>query len=442
MKKGLKILSTSLLLSTLVFAGCSCNKEDGTNVSRIENGSNPFLTGVREDASKYTLLDVYNALIADDAGNKAVADKLVDLVASEVLELNSETSVWKSRYDALVKEKLTTLAESDTYLVKGEFSEKFMIESLEAEGYSITCPSGVSYGTVDNLACDYTNYINKMIKVDVLSTLLKEKYIYDETLESRKNIITTKDVRDVEYISISSSLDSDFENLSVRDFMRQVRDKIANKEVVDFKTIEKEFKDELKEIIEKEYAKIGTSDDYDQSIAAEYTNNFTQSAKEGYDAKIEAINDSEYVFNKVISSNSDSAAIVSENITSTLLSIDNPTDTSVARKVIAVKDTNEVTNYYLVSVNAGVSVDASDVLLSETSDSSTYTYSIVKFKVINSDTTDEAEIYKAVKVMASESTLASNALAHYIKQKKDVISVYDDEVYTYLSTLYPDVFAD
>ena len=52
------------------------------------------------------------------------------------------------------------------------------------------------------------------------------------------------------------------------------------------------------------------------------------------------------------------------------------------------------------------------------------------------------DIYNSIKLLAKESTLGSNALAHYLKDKKDLISVYDDDVKEYLKTLYPDVFAE
>lgn len=444
MRKGLKVLSMSLLLSTLFVAGCSCNKDDKANVSRMDNSGDALLNGLSDQASNYTLLDVYNALIANNNGNTAVANKLVEIIAEEVLEFKNNEKPWKGRYEALVKEKLQEVAEADTYLVKGEFSEQYFVESLRADGYNITCANNVEYGTPNSLKCDYTAYINKNIRVDVLSTLLKQKYILEETLEERKNVLTNKKIRDVEYFTITSSLDSEYEDFSARDFIRGVKDRIAKKEVVNFSGengIEKELKDKLKEIVKAEKDKIGTSSDYSQSIAAEYTNNYTQDVSVGYNAKLDAIDEVEYAFSKLISSDSEDASVVSASITSTLLSITDPDSDDFKRKVVSVNDGTN-TYYYLVNANAGATVDASDVLLSETSDSSAYTYSIVRFRVINADTTDETDIYNAVKLLASESTLGNGALAHYIEEKKDVISVYDDEVKAYLQTLYPDLFAE
>ena len=438
MRKSLKVLSTSLLLSTLFVAGCSCSKDDTkTNVSRMENSDQALATldGVNVDG--YTLLDVYNALIAADAGNAAVANKIIELVANKVLDINGENSVWKSRYEAIVNEKLTELAKSETYKAKGKFSEELMASALRAEGYTVTCAPG-TYGTADDLACDYSDYVNEMIKVDALSTLLKQKYILEETLVNKTNTLTNKKIRDVEYFTVSSSLDDTYEDLKIRDFMRALRDRIAaNTEAIDFTNIETELKGKMEDIVDKEYAKIGTKDDYSQSIFASYTNNFTQDKTVGYQNKLDAINNGEYTFTKVISSDSAASAVVSESITSALLAISDPADPSFARRAIKVGD-----YYYLVNPNAGVQVDAKDILLSETSDASVYTYSIVRFKVINSATEDEKEIYKAVELLAQNSTLANSAVSYYLEKNKDTISVYDDTVKAYLEKLYPDVFAE
>ena len=82
-----------------------------------------------------------------------------------------------------------------------------------------------------------------------------------------------------------------------------------------------------------------------------------------------------------------------------------------------------------------------DILLTETGDSSSYTYSIVRFKVINADNYSANED-KVLELLANSSTLASNAVSHYLGQYKNTIKIHDDAVYDYLKELYPDVFTD
>ena len=436
MKKGLKVLSTSLLLTTLFMAGCSCNKDDKTNVTRPENASDKILDNLSDESSDYTLLDIYNALIASDADGKIAADKLLNYVANKVLKLDSsEGEANKSRYDALVKEKLEKLTEDTTYQINGEFSLSLLKSALKADGYNVSC---------DELtATCYEDYVNRNIRADVLTTLLKEQYIKDVTLKDKSSVLTSKKIRYVDYFTVSSEIESTYKELKVRDFMRDLRTRLANKEIIDFSSIEEELREEMKNSIDVEYAKIGTSKDYNQSIAASYTNNFTQDKEIGYESKIKGIEDSEFAYTKWIDADSSSSEVVNSSITSRLLSIDNPSEAS-NRVVYPITTTdeqgNEHTEYYLVSVNAGASIDADDILLSE-ANGSNYVYSVVRFRSINADATGN-DREEAIRLLASTSTLANGALAYYVDLYKDDISVHDDTIYTYLKSLYPAVFIE
>ena len=441
-KNGFKILSISLLLSSLCLAGCSCSNEK-PNVSEIKDGN--ILSGLTKDASDYSLLDIYNAVIASDAGNKAVANKLVDIVATTILKVDDGTAEGskKEEYDALVDEKVKELKKDSKYFVNGKFSEELFLISLQAEGYE-----------------DEADYIDKVIRVEVLSKLLKERYIAEETLKNSKAVVTNKKIREVEYISVSSSIESTYKDYKVtetdendketkvdlevdaRDFMRDVRKKIVDAfeakkvtdEDIDFAQYASVIKTVLEGAIDAEAAKIKNAEDYSQELAAKYTANYTRSVEDGVKERYKEIED--LVFNKteVISSDSDKSAIVSETITNRLLNLEDPEKES--KRAIKIGDW-----YYLVSLNAGTTVDVNDILLTETSDSSTYTYSIVRFKVVNADNYEQNKDI-VHKVLAEKSTLANTAVSHYLKQYKNNITINDDVVYAYLKTLYPDVFTD
>lgn len=441
-KNGFKILSISLLLSSLCLAGCSCSNEK-PNVSEIKDGN--ILSGLTKDASDYSLLDIYNAVIASDAGNKAVANKLVDIVATTILKVDDGTAEGskKEEYDALVDEKVKELKKDSKYFVNGKFSEELFLISLQAEGYE-----------------DEADYIDKVIRVEVLSKLLKERYIAEETLKNSKAVVTNKKIREVEYISVSSSIESTYKDYKVtetdendketkvdvevdaRDFMRDVRKKIVDAfeakkvtdEDIDFAQYASAIKTVLEGAIDAEAAKIKNAEDYSQELAAKYTANYTRSVEDGVKERKKEIED--LVFNKteVISSDSDKSAIVSETITNRLLNLEDPEKET--KRAIKIGDW-----YYLVSLNAGTTVDVNDILLTETSDSSTYTYSIVRFKVVNADNYEQNKDI-VHKVLAEKSTLANTAVSHYLKQYKNNITINDDVVYAYLKTLYPDVFTD
>ena len=438
MKKNcLKVLSLSLLLSTLCVAGCSCNN-DKPNVAEIKDGS--LLSGLTDDASDYSLLDIYNAVVSNGYANTAVADKLVDIVATTILDVDNPESPWADKYTALIDEGMKALKESDEYKVNGKFSEDLLVLDLLAKGYDVT-------------KTDYSDYIERELRVDALSALLKQKYIKEETLKNSKNIVTNKKIRDVEYISVSSSLETDYpdyevkENgettkvdISVRNFMRDIRDRIVKAiedetvAEIDFEDYAEEIKEHLKGAVQGEFDKIKNAEDYSQELAAKYTANYTRSLEEGLAERNKAVEDLEINFSKVLSSDSGASDIISASITSKLLSLSDPSKDE--KRAVQIGDW-----YYLVSANAGTTVDANDILLTETSDSSSYTYSIVRFKVINADNYSANED-KVLELLANSSTLASNAVSHYLGQYKNTIKIHDDAVYDYLKELYPDVFTD
>lgn len=443
-KNSLKVLSMSLLLSSLCIAGCSCDNNK-PNVSEIQDGN--FLTGLSDDASNLSLLDIYNAVLANDSGNTAVAEMLVDFVASKVLDLKNDEK-WQGKYDALVDEKIAELKKDDKYKVNGKYSESLFVLTLQSEGFDVS-------------ANNYTDYIEKALRVDILSNLLKQKYIEEVTLKNSKAVVTNKKIREVEYISVSSSIESTYKSykvdvdgekeevkISARDFMREIRNKIvAAAEAKNYDSINFEkyiadevdgvkygIKEELKKAVRAEFDKITNAEDYSQELAAKYTANYTRSLKEGLQAELDAVDALEFNFSKVLSADSTSNAVVSDTITSRLLNLSDPE--TALKRATKIGDW-----YYLVSLNAGTTVDASDVLLTETTDSSTYTYSIVRFKVINADNyADNKDT--VTELLANTSTLANSAVSYYLGKHKNNIVIHDDSIYEYLKTIYPDVFTD
>ena len=71
MKKS-KLLGLSLCALVLFGGGCSCNKKDDTTVeANIKNGSDTYLSGLKENANNKTLEELYKDLRAE-SGNEQV----------------------------------------------------------------------------------------------------------------------------------------------------------------------------------------------------------------------------------------------------------------------------------------------------------------------------------------------------------------------------------
>ena len=184
MRKGFKGLGLSLC-AMLLLAGCSCNKDDGDNAVKadIKNGSDSVLSELKDSTEKVDLQVLYDSL-KSKYGNEYAANKMIEIIAD--MEL-SDDEVWQQRYEDKLNEKLNKLVKNDAYKVNGEFSEKLLVETLKTQLYSIDCSEG--YGPTykapvesddpenvvvdDYLKCDYTDYKEKALKLEVLKGQLE-----------------------------------------------------------------------------------------------------------------------------------------------------------------------------------------------------------------------------------------------------------------------------
>ena len=193
MKKIFKGAGLSLC-AMLLFAGCSCNKEKSDTKANISNPTATVVSGLKEDVDSITLQEIYDELKAEK-GNDVTANKLLEMVAELVLA----DEKWQKRYDAKIEEKLMELTDADEYKIDGTFNEELLVKTLRSQLYNVSCQNGTygptydSNGEIDKyMVCDYTDYINKALKISTLTELLNEKYVYDKVMVDKKNILTTK----------------------------------------------------------------------------------------------------------------------------------------------------------------------------------------------------------------------------------------------------------
>jgi len=426
MKKS-KIIGLSLC-ALMALTGCSCNKEKDNSVkANINNGETELMSGLKEDVDSVTLEEIYNNLKAE-SGNSVAANKLLEIIADIVLS----DATWQSRYEEKIEEKLLALVENTAYQIDGEFNEELLVEALKAQLYNVTCTDN-NYGptykengiTVDKyLLCDYTDYANKALKLEVLKELLNEKYVYDKVLVDKPNILSTKKARLVEYIELDSTKKDAF-----KFFTDKTNELIADDSTLTLVDISEEWRQKFLDEIDEEYAKIGTKDDSSGSIWETYTGSYSYDKTVGLRLKRKEIYDSKYYNNVTITS--DSKDILNSTLVERLLS-DNVLE-STAGKTIKIND-----SYYLVSPLAGSNIDATDIRITDTVNKKYY---IVKVEVIDAESNDDLK-YEAVKVLAKNTSLVSDSINYYLEQNKNNISVHDEEIYTYLKTLYSDIFVD
>lgn len=436
MKKMVKGLGLSLC-AMLLLTGCSCKKdEDNDTTANITNPNDSVLSGLKEGVTSVTLEEVYNDLKAT-YGNDVAAQKLLKTVYDLVV-LNDP--VWKGRYNAKVDEKLAELEKNSKYQdSKGIFNEELLVKTLNSEDlYNVTCTNntyGPTYkqnGDIETYRlCDYTNYVEKELKLDIVKEILNEKYIYDKVIGAdNKNVLTTKKSRLVEYISIDYKSDDIASEEEAIAFIKENIDLLDDdNSTLTLKNIADKWTAKKLEEVQKKYDSIGTKDDKDGKNLQDFTNKFTQDKSVGLRQKREAVNNTKYYDEVYI--NSDNKSILNSTLVERILSED-----VVSEGTIKTKNING--SYYLVAPQAYQNITSSDIRIKDASNSRYY---IIKVTVINNESKDDLK-YEAVKVLATNTNLVSDSLEYYLEQYKDKIKVYDEEVYNYLKLQYKDIFTD
>ena len=424
MKKIFKNLSLPLC-AVLFAAGCSCSNEpDDMIKAGISYGNESLVTGAKDTVKNYDLKELYDDLKSNSA-NDIAADKLIEIIADIVLFSDANDKTWENRYNDKIKEKLEVLVKDSKYQLNGEFSEELLKISLNSQIYTVTCPSSTdATPEIEELTCDYTTYIQKVLKPEAIQELLKEKYVYDEVLKEKTNLFTNKKMRLVEYISIDSTHED------ALDFIHEKTGELAaENSTVNLEKIAQEWEAKLISDLQEKRDKIGTTLDANGSIMKDFTNGYTYSVEEGFQVKKSAIEDTDYFYSTIITS--DSNDILNSSLVSRILSDNIIVENGSTNKSYSING-----SHYVVNPLADANINERDIVIKDTTNNKYYLIKVEKV------TENSANAYDGVKVLAQNTTLVSNYLNYYLEQNKDSISVHDEEVYEYLKTLYPTIFTE
>ena len=344
MKKFVKGAGLSLC-AMLLLAGCSCNKDEKDTTANISNQDDKILDGLKDGVDSISLEKLYNEL-RNEKGNETAANKLLQMVSDLVLS----DATWEARYEAKVQYYLDELKNNSAYFVDGEFNEEYLVKVLKAQLYNIT-KTGDVY--------DYTDYVNKALKAQIIGELLNEKYVYDKVMVDKTNILSTKKARRVEYVGISYSNDEEEGDVvaHIKDAIAQLSAENATitlKDIADSWTAKKLVK------VQEKFDKINTKEDSNGSIMQEFTDGYTRTPEEGLEIKKREVEQVEYYDDVTITS--DSKDILNTTLVERILSENILSDT--AKKTIKVNN-----SYYLVAPWAGNNITSSDMRIKDSSNS-------------------------------------------------------------------------
>ena len=429
MKKSIKGIGLSLC-AMLLLAGCSCKKEEPDTKANISNPTETIVSGLKNGVESITLQQIYDDL-KSSKGNEVASNKLLEIIAEAVLS----DAKWKERYDAKVEEKLQELIDSADYQIDGVFDEEKLVKSLKSKLYNVTCTDneyGPTYTTNNEIdkymLCDYTDYINKALKLSILTELLNEKYIVDKVMVDKSNILSTKRSRLVEYVEINYSNDEE-EDEVIKYIEESVAQLAAENSTVTLSEIASTWTNKKIDDVVAEYNKIGTSGDLSGSIMQDFTDGYTRTKEEGLKIKKQSVYATNY-YNKLVI-NSDNSDILNATLVEKILSENLLAESS--RKTIKINN-----SYYLVAPWAGRNITSNDIRIK---DSTNKKYYIVKVDVITKDSNEDL-VYEDIRVLAKNTSLVSDSISYYLEQNKNDISAHDEEIYTYLKTQYADIFVD
>lgn len=468
----LSILSVASI--TLLLTSCnssSSKKNYPTNASDkiVDVNDNPY-----NSYEKF-----YDAVNNGDTVASKVLDKILLGIADE--KMNDTTTADWIDPDWLKEQEeqyLIDAVSSGTYDKDYKFNEEKYVASLTKNLYNVTCPAeGANKDYVitsdstyaDIFKCDYSEYIEKVVKPSILKKRLISDYIYNESYSS----IGSTNARKVKLIAISDSTDKPgMAAKLVKYFVKNYIDTETpldgegNLEVlgrlwrgIDIKESDGTTLDTLHTLgittlndkIDEDVTKIDLSDKdkTDLNLESKYTGSYTYSLAKGIELARNSLRKEDYITEGYYLKSNGLSSLPSE-LKSRIFTSNYNIDSSSTKKDVTVTMKNG--KRYLTSpLTESNSTDADSVVYY---DSSSKTYYIVEINDVitnsalerKSDDSEEVAASKKARAlevayeMTTTSNYEKNSTVHYLKNAK--LSYHDEDVYNYIKTNYPDVFEE
>ncbi len=426
----MKKISKIILTIMMIFLVGGCNKDE--EVAKLNANPTGNDSSLVNNAGAGVNVGTLNALyqdLRDQDGGIYATKKIFDIIAELELDLVNDEEL-TAVYEERVQKKLSEFTENNKYFVNGVFSEELLVRDLTLKLYDINCDDG--YGPIYNesgekietyLVCDYSDYVEKVVKSKVMTTLLSEKYIKEVLMENQPSLLTNKKLRHVEYFT----LPYDSANSDALDFMTAAIAKIVSGKT--FNDLADDWYATKIAKINEDYAKIGTEDDKDFALYYDFAYDGTnyRTVEEGLLAKKREVYADKLVHDFIINVDCNKSLLpLSPNLLELILNKD----------VLTAKTFKIGNDYYLVSPLVTGTPDANDIIVFDSAKSQ---YVFVKVRVLDEES-PEGDIKLAVEKLAYNQVLIKNYFTHYLGEYK--VSIHDEDLHNYLKEKYPTIFAD
>lgn len=472
-----KFRSFGLLLltgSTLVLTSCGSTTTKHFPNNKDDNIVNGIVGG--DDIAYNDFETFYESISGGTTIEAKVLQDLLYKIAEKEVDISDELLTEK------IEETLLAEVSGGAYDTDYKFDEMRYVLSLRSNMYNIVCGdknANAKKGIVitpdmkysEVFGCDYSDYINRVVKPNTLRKFLVAKYIYDESYSSigntysrKVNIVKITDRSDAKGSAIkviSAFIDDYIANKDATEEQRQL-DNLAriwigdkDKLTADDKAFYQKHGLEnlnLNAQIDEEVAKIKLDDEVntDKSLESKYTNSYTYSVEKGEELARDSLARTDLMtdgYHLKSSGLSDLPTAVKNRVFSTNYTL-NPDMSAESKDVTTFINGHR----YLTPAKVENRNDLLDLIVHY--DASTDSYFIIEIldvittaalEKLDSDTEEQASAKKerameVAYILAETSTYVTDSTVHWLKNSN--ISYSDQDFYDYILSSYPDVFEE
>ncbi len=472
MKKKHILLS---LAASFLLVGCA-----GT-IEAVPGNVDDNLVNFSGNSTEYFRNDIqmiYDQLVDAGTSNSTILNAILKMIAEDPEKGIFKDFTTEEHIQELCKEKMIDKVKSGSYDVNGLFQESKLISELKASLYDIKSVDGAEpndnhlllptdeYDDIFNY--DYSDYIERNIRKDVVIQELTAKYLFKEDYSSLRKSYA----RRVRYIALEEI--EGHKGEAARTLTAFINKFVNNPQVTDFDldslariwtgvestmtedeiqfvnenglyTLSDQIVDELAKIVEVDENGDPTLDEKgeyimkgvkatDESLESKYTGSYTYPVRMGHIlaerelAKTELVEDDLFIKNNGIN---DLPSKITDRIFSNQINRTNGYLVSAPGK-------DDIK--FLVPERVENNNDFASKIIHYDASSSTR-YVVIVDAVYNSLTElDDKDAVEIAEILAENSTNKRDSIIHYLKEFN--IEIHDQAFYDYINSTYSEVFEE
>ncbi len=484
-----KLLVISCFSLGLVLTGCSSDVE-----AQPKNISSPIVDFVDKDTDYFrnTIETIYDNLIDGGTTNTTIFNELVTRIAeNEVIGSFAD----EAKITEICQEQILDAVKGGSYSTNRLFDEEKYVNSLRSSYPTINFADStgkINYNKLyligpedtfeDVFKADYTEYIEKQLKPEVLKKLLTAKYLCENSISS----LSRASARDVQYIKLENfknkagevnklilewlgnyiseptgeidldelqaiykGVELDTEGLTGDELARAER---INGYISRYYTLANEIDEDLSKIVEKDengnlkkdengnYVLLNR-DDTDQDIEDTYTGSGAYTVEWGEELKVRELYQKDFTGDDIYTRSegiSDLPSEVTERLFSASIASYISTGDNGGVAFLTPKNTlngSSLGKYYTYDSSS----DAYYIVVVNKYYTSSVINGLIENNTVDGKVTYTDDIIDISYGLADSSTNQRNALVYYLQQYDVGSNIHDQDFYDYIVSNYSEI---